>query len=252
MAVHGGAVVLDTTRALYVWEWANYPQFYIPRQDVREGLLLAGDETEDTPLGTVRLCSLAAGSRRGGTAARLLVEAVRSELADTFRFEWEAVDHWFEEGEEVFVHPRNPYARVDALRSTRIVRTELDAVLLAESSSPVMAFEAGLPTRHYLNRTEVGFEYLVTTATVTRCPYKGTTSTYWSAAVGGTTRADGLELRLPHPPAAADRRTGVVLQRAGRRLRRRCPAGAPEDPLLRLRRSVRRASVRSGLTSARG
>jgi len=189
-AVHGGAVVLDTSRALYVWEWANYPQFYVPSQDVREGLLVAGDETEETPRGTVRLYSLAAGPHRGGTAARLLVERVRSELADTFRFEWEALDHWFEEDEEVFVHPRNPYTRVDALRSTRTVRIELDGAVLAESSSPVMVFETGLPTRYYLDRTEIGFEHLVPTATVTRCPYKGTTSGYWSVAVGGTTHAD--------------------------------------------------------------
>jgi uncharacterized protein (DUF427 family) len=38
------------------------------------------------------------------------------------RFDWDALDAWYEEDEEVFVHPRNPYARVDALRSTRRVR----------------------------------------------------------------------------------------------------------------------------------
>jgi uncharacterized protein (DUF427 family) len=124
------------------------------------------------------------------TAARLVVEAARSELADTFRFEWEALDHWFEEDEEVFVHPRNPYARVDALRSTRTVRVELAGVVLAESSSPIMVFETGLPTRYYLNRTEVRFGHLVPTTTVTRCPYKGTTSGYWSVVVDGTTHAD--------------------------------------------------------------
>jgi uncharacterized protein (DUF427 family) len=173
-----------------VWEWANYPQFYIPRQDVREDLLVAGGETEETPRGTVRLYSLATGPRRVATAARLVVEAARSELADTFRFEWEALDHWFEEDEEVFVHPRNPYARVDALRSTRTVRVELAGVVLAESSSPIMVFETGLPTRYYLNRTEVRFGHLVPTTTVTRCPYKGTTSGYWSVVVDGTTHAD--------------------------------------------------------------
>ena len=32
-AVLAGAVVLDTTRALYVWEWPKYPQYYIPLAD---------------------------------------------------------------------------------------------------------------------------------------------------------------------------------------------------------------------------
>ncbi len=55
------------------------------------------------------------------------------------------------------MHPRSPYVRVDAQRSTRPVRVESGGVVLAESSSPVMVFETGLPTRYYLNRTEVDF-----------------------------------------------------------------------------------------------
>ena len=82
------------------------------------------------------------------------------ELAGTVRLEWAALDAWFEEDEEVFVHPRNPYARVDALRSSRHVRVELDGLLLAESAAPVMVFETGLPTRYYLPRTAVDFTHL--------------------------------------------------------------------------------------------
>jgi uncharacterized protein (DUF427 family) len=83
-----------------------------------------------------------------------------------------------------------PYTRVDALRSTRTVRIELDRAVLAESSSPVMVFETGLPTRYYLNRTEVNFARLRPAATVTSCPYKGTTSGYWSVRVGETVYPD--------------------------------------------------------------
>ena len=36
---------------------------------------------------------------------------------DRVRFQWDALDSWFEEDEEVFVHPRNPYARCDAIKS---------------------------------------------------------------------------------------------------------------------------------------
>jgi uncharacterized protein (DUF427 family) len=106
------------------------------------------------------------------------------------RFEWAALDAWFEEDEQVFVHPRDPYTRVDALRSDREVRVELDGVVLADSRSPVMVFETGLPTRYYVNRTDVRFEHLVPSGTVTSCPYKGTTSAYWSVQVNGTLRED--------------------------------------------------------------
>jgi uncharacterized protein (DUF427 family) len=79
---------------------------------------------------------------------------------------------------------------VDALRSTRTVRVELDGVLLAESACPVMVFETGLPTRYYLDRTSVRFEHLVPSDTVTSCPYKGTTSAYWSVRIGEEVHED--------------------------------------------------------------
>src|SRR5215210_6088588 len=87
-AVLDGAVVLDTTRALYVWERPNCPQYYIPLADVRPEAL-----------------------------AHITTEPSSERLAGTARFDWAAFDAWYEEDEEVFVHPRNPYARVDALRS---------------------------------------------------------------------------------------------------------------------------------------
>lgn len=38
--------VFDTTHALYVWEWPNYPQYYIPLADVRPGLLIPEGHTQ--------------------------------------------------------------------------------------------------------------------------------------------------------------------------------------------------------------
>jgi len=123
-------------------------------------------------------------------AAKILRESSVERLSGTVRFEWAALDAWFEEDERVFVHPRNPYVRVDALRSTRNVRIELEGAVIGESSSPIMVFETELPTRYYLNRTEINFDHLVATDTVTECPYKGTTSGYWSVRVGGQIHAD--------------------------------------------------------------
>ena len=62
--------------------------------------------------------------------------------------------------------------------------------MLAESDSPVLLFETGLPTRYYLNRTDVNFAHLIPSDTVTACPYKGTTSGYWSVKVGDAVHTD--------------------------------------------------------------
>jgi len=157
-----GQVVFDTDRALYVWEWPHYPQYAIPREDVDPAALQALEHRviEDGP------------------------------AAGAVRFAWAALDAWFEEDEQVFVHPRNPYARVDAIRSSRAVRIERDGVLLAESAAPVIVFETGLPPRFYLERTAVDFAHLVPSDAETACPYKGRTSAWWSLRIGDAVDAD--------------------------------------------------------------
>jgi uncharacterized protein (DUF427 family) len=189
-AVLAGETVLDTTRALYVWEWAFYPQYYIPVADVRQELLVPEGQTRQSRRGVEDLHALKAGDANRPHAARVLTESPVDGLAGTVRFEWDALDAWYEEDEQVFVHPRNPYVRVDALRSTRTVRVQLDGTVLAESPSPVMVFETGLPTRYYLDRTAVDFTRLIPSDTVTACPYKGTTSGYWSVRGDGAVHAD--------------------------------------------------------------
>jgi uncharacterized protein (DUF427 family) len=157
-----GQTVFDTDRALYVWEWPHYPQYAIPREDVDATLLEALEHRviEDGP------------------------------AAGAVRFAWDALDAWFEEDEQVFVHPRNPYARVDAIRSSRAVRIERDGVLLAQSAAPVIVFETGLPPRFYLERTAVDFAHLVASDTQTACPYKGRTSAWWSLRIGDDVHPD--------------------------------------------------------------
>jgi uncharacterized protein (DUF427 family) len=195
-ATLGGVTVFDTTEASYVWEWPGYPQYYVPRSDVVPGVLV--DEGESRLLNgrDVRVHGLVAGGQRRPGAALVHPAAGpggppgADRLAGLVRFEWSALDAWFEEDEQVFVHPRNPYARVDALRSGRRVRVELGGATLAEATSSVMLFETGLPTRYYLDRSAVDFVHLEPSDTLTSCPYKGTTSAYWSVRVGEVVHPD--------------------------------------------------------------
>jgi uncharacterized protein (DUF427 family) len=189
-AVVAGETVLDSTKALYVWEWPYYPQYYIPAADVSPRVLVPEGRTRHTSRGAVELRGLSVREVHRPHAAKLLTDSTIRGLANTVHFEWNALDAWFEEDEQVFVHPRNPYVRVDALRSTRRVRVELDGTVLAETSSPVMVFETGLPTRYYINRTQVNFDHLIATDTIIECPYKGRTTGYWSIRVGDTIHPD--------------------------------------------------------------
>jgi uncharacterized protein (DUF427 family) len=186
----GGHVVFDTTHALYVWEWRPYPQYYIPLADVNRDVLVDEQYMEHLERGTVAHHGLHAGGVHRLRSARVYTAHSQPKLVDTVRFEWSALDAWYEEDERIHTHPRNPYARVDALRSTRELRIELDGVELARSRSPVMVFETGLPPRFYVNPTEVDLDHLLPSDTVTACPYKGVTSAYWSARIGDAIHPD--------------------------------------------------------------
>jgi uncharacterized protein (DUF427 family) len=113
------------------------------------------------------------------------VEALR----DHVRFEFGALDAWFEEDEEVYVHPRDPYKRVDILRSSRRVVVRIDGTVVADSVRPALLFETSLPTRYYLPKTDVRLDLLRSTASSSRCPYKGTAE-YYTATVDGTEHVD--------------------------------------------------------------
>jgi len=106
---------------------------------------------------------------------------------------------WLEEDEPVYGHPRDPYTRIDALRSSRHVRVELDGVLLAESTRPTILFETGLPARYYLPLSDVRMELLEPSDNRTLCPYKGWAS-YWHLVVDGKRYEDYVwTYRTPLP-----------------------------------------------------
>ena len=109
------------------------------------------------------------------------------------------MDAWFEEDEQVFTHPRDPYTRVDVLSSSRHVRVEVNGVTIAETAKPTLLFETGLPTRYYLPKSHARMDLLRPSDTVSHCPYKGQAE-YWSLRVGDEVRPDvAWSYRSPFP-----------------------------------------------------
>src|SRR5207253_4335242 len=134
--------------------------------------------------GDAERLTVTAGGKEAVGAALRYSESPIAELRDTIRLDWNGMDAWFEEDEEVFTHPRDPYTRVDILPSSRHVRVEVDGVTVAESTKPTLLFETGLATRYYLPKTDVRMDLLTSTATSSHCPYKGDAN-YWSLALEG-------------------------------------------------------------------
>lgn len=184
-----GRVVADG-HPLLVWERPWYPTYYFDAADVRTDLLHdTGEVHHSSDRGDAGLHTVAVGDRRAEGAAAWYGDAAPAGLAGTVRFDWPAMDAWFEEDEQVHVHPRDPHKRVDVLASARHVRIEIDGVTIAESRQPIALFETGLPVRWYLPKTDVRMDLLTPTDRVTSCPYKGDAN-YYAVTVEGETHDD--------------------------------------------------------------
>jgi len=184
--VFNHVTVADSARVLLLLERAHLPVYYFPVDDVRLDLLEPTAKSSRCPhKGDASYWTLAVGDRVSENAVWGYQEPLpaRSDIKGHVAFYWNRVDAWYEEDDEVFVHPRDPYHRVDVLHSSRHVRVELGGQTVADTRRPRLLFETGLPTRYYIPRPDVHMDLLEPTDTVSRCPYKGVAS-YWTARVG--------------------------------------------------------------------
>ena len=162
--------IADSKRVKLLLEPMKLGIYYFPLEDVRsDALRKSGD----------RLWDVVVGDR---AAERAVWE--REDFPGYVAFKWDLMDRWFEEDDEVFVHPRDPYHRVDVLNSSRHVKVVLGGEVVAETDRPRLLLETNLPTRYYIPKLDVRMELLTPTDLHTRCPYKGEAS-YWTVQVNG-------------------------------------------------------------------
>jgi len=177
----GGKLIADSEHVLLVYESKRPPAYWFPIADVRMEYLERKEQSEQAAdnirwrlVGKGHIAQARAYTKPTGD---------RTALEGHLTFYWDQMDAWFEEDEEVFVHPRDPYTRVDTVHSSRHVRVEINGVTLGETRRPILLFETGLPTRYYIPKPDVRMDLLEPTESVTRCPYKGV-ARYWSARAG--------------------------------------------------------------------
>jgi uncharacterized protein (DUF427 family) len=183
--IFNAKTVVDLLGALLLLETGKFPIYYFPREDVRMDLLReTGHRTECPYKGEASHWNLRVGDRTAENAAwtyeRPLPAAGR--IKDFIAFEWKKVDHWFEEDEEIFGHPRHPHHRVDVRPSSREVHVVAKGRTIARTRRAMFLFETGLPTRYHIPASDIQMHYLVPSGTKSICPYKGEAS-YWSLRI---------------------------------------------------------------------
>ncbi|MBV9606364.1 MAG: DUF427 domain-containing protein, partial [Solirubrobacterales bacterium] len=132
----GGETIADSRNALMVSESGHQPVYYFPAEDVRADVLEPSDRHTRCPKkGEASYHTIRVGDTVLESAAWYYPEPLEAAAAlkDLIAFYWDRMDHWYEEDEEVFVHPRDPYHRVDVLPTSRRIRISLDGEVLAES-----------------------------------------------------------------------------------------------------------------------
>ena len=190
--VFGGKTLADSKRAVLLREAKCLPVYYFPQQDVRmEFVQPSGRRTRDEHKGEALYWTLSADSKTVENAAWSYADPppACAGIKNHFAFEWNAMDAWYEEDEEIFVHARDPYKRVDAIRSARRVQIVVAGEAVADTKRPTLVFETGHPVRYYIPLEDIRRDLLVESDTASRCPYKGFAS-YWSVKAGGQIHRD--------------------------------------------------------------
>lgn len=206
----GGEKVADSRGVRLLHETGSTPVYYFPTEDVRMGRLEESGRGESGAKGPTVYHTVEAGDGRAEDAAWTHPSPPESAsfLEDLVAFDWAAMDEWFEEEDEVVVHPKDPYHRVDVLRTARVVRVALDGEVLAETRRSLMLLETSLPPRYYIPADDVAMDRLEPSDTHTRCPYKGVAS-YHSVRTGKGLHED-LVWYYPDPLSSAERIQGLL------------------------------------------
>lgn len=116
----GGEYIVDTTDALLVyvlrfmhycfgsslmrvrsWLKPNYPFYFFKTKDIPQKYLVDAFQSQKH-----HLYDIVVGNRRAEAAATLYHD---DELDGLIQIEFSVMDAWFEEDEQIYVHPKDPY-----------------------------------------------------------------------------------------------------------------------------------------------
>jgi uncharacterized protein (DUF427 family) len=183
-----GQAIADSKATRLLRAHGRLPVYYFPPADVRRELLepAAGGAVAEQgegpwprPPEAKRVYTVRSGDAVAERAAWQVAEgSEQPELEGYIAFAWQAMEAWFEEDDQIRVHPHDPYHLIDVRPSSRHVRVVGRGVTVAETRRPVLLFETGLPPRFYIPKMDARLDLLEEGSRTTHCAYKGTAPHY--------------------------------------------------------------------------
>jgi uncharacterized protein (DUF427 family) len=183
-----GETIASSKQVMLMIENDRELDYYFPQADTQQEYLQPSEYQEESAArGLRRFWHVVVGDKTARNAAWTYETTPdRPEFEGFIAFKWSAMTHWFEENEEVYLEPRNPYHRADLIPSTRHVVVEVDGITIAATRASFLVFETSNPIRFYFPPEDVDQQYLLETEDLSRCQYKGLAG-YYSLVVNGET-----------------------------------------------------------------
>lgn len=201
----GGETIADSVRTKLLFEGKHHPVIYFPPADVRQDLLTPTTHTTACPhKGVASYWSVKVGLK----AKDNIVWGYKTPMAGCegiaghVSFYWKEVDGWLEEDAPLLGHARNPYSRIDTLRSGRRVTVKHRGETIADTTRAVFLYETGLPPRYYIPRADVRLERLGPSELKTVCPYKGEAAYLTAPLASGEVKEIAWYYPQPWPEVA--------------------------------------------------
>ncbi|KPM38351.1 hypothetical protein AK830_g8239 [Neonectria ditissima] len=188
--IYNHTYIVDTTKAVQVWEHDGFPQYYLPTSELKNSDIRDKETIEKDGDTVATVAELTVPAKDGipkATTGRVILfrnDDRLGALKGLARLEFDAMDQWLEEDVPIYVHPKDPFKRIDILPSTRNIEVKVAGKTVAKSASSVHLLETGLPTRYYLPLASVDQSVLRKSNLLTKCPYKGDAE-YYNVVVGG-------------------------------------------------------------------
>ncbi|CZT18302.1 uncharacterized protein RCC_04146 [Ramularia collo-cygni] len=182
-----GIYIIRTTKAIFVHEHEYYPQLYIPLSEftskaAHPSLKVSQGQKYTSPTGELLATQLKLqiGPKTINNVLAFAADLSgnAAQLSNLVKIDFDSIDKWFEEDTQIYIHPKDPFKRVDILQSSRHIRVRVGGKIVADSQSCMHLYETGLPCRYYLPLTSIDASVLRPSQTKTGCPYKGEAEYY--------------------------------------------------------------------------
>jgi uncharacterized protein (DUF427 family) len=134
---------------------------------------------------------------------------VTGQAAGLASFDFDAMDAWFEEDEQIWFHARDPFRRVDVIESSRRIEITVGGKVVASSSRPRLVTETGLSERWYVPRIDVDWSQITSSETSSGCQYKGIAN-WWHVSQEGSDQLVDVVWGYERPIPEAGKLAGLV------------------------------------------